>query len=627
MANLIKKDVKYLSKDFGEFRQNLVNFTKNYFPGTYNDFNESSPGMMFMEMSSYIGDVLSYYSDSNLKESLLSQAEERSNVNAIASSLGYKTKNIISSLVDIDVYQTVPAIGSGVSAHPDYKYALSIESGMKLRSDSGVEFRTLLPVDFNASGSGPGARSVTVYQVDETTGTPTYYLLKKRTQAVSGEIVTDTYSFIEPKPYDKIVLSEPNVIEIIDIYDDQNNRWYEVPYLAQDTIQEAVRNIDLIDPNLASYNSSVPYILKLKRTAKRFITRFRADKKLEIQFGAGISEEHDRDLIPNPENVGLGLKGFNREIDMSIDPANFLYSSTYGQAPSQTTLTIRYTIGNGISDNVSSNAIQEVASVSYATATIATDSSLLTQAKKSIAVNNPEPSKGGLTGEAVETTRQKALGVFASQNRAVTREDYVLRCYTMPSKFGNIAKAYIIQDEQVDSTDPEAKIPNPLAMNIYCMGYDSNRHIVPLNPAIKQNVKTYLSQFRLMTDAINIKNAFVINLGVNFEILPKANYNGSEVVTRCISTLKNGLLHCDRMQINAPIVISDIYSILDAVDGVQTVSDVDVINLYDTNAGFSGNTYDIKAATLNNIIYPSLDPCIFEIKYPNSDIKGRIIGL
>lgn len=626
MAELIQKDVKYLSKDFGEFRQNLINFTKNYFPNTYNDFNESSPGMMFMEMSSYIGDVLSYYTDSNLKESLLASAEELSNVQSIAAAIGYKTKNVIPSLAEIDVYQTVPVIGQGVNAKPDYKYALTLEAGMLVKSKTGTIFRSLMPVDFSATGSGQNARSVTVYQIDETTGTPTYYLLKKSIPVISGEVVSVTYNFQEPKIYDKIVLAEDNVIEVIDIVDDQGQKWYEVPYLAQDTIQEAIRNTPNIDPELASYNNSVPYILKLKQTARRFITRFRADKRLEIQFGAGISEEHDRDLIPNPENVGLGLKGFKREVDVSIDPANFLYSNTYGQAPSQTTLTVRYSLGDGLQDNTPANSIQEVFLVSYASANMDLNATLLAQAKNSVAVNNTEPSKGGASKEPIETVRQKSLATFASQNRAVTKEDYILRCYTMPSKFGSVAKAYIIQDEQVDSTDPESKIPNPLAMNIYTKGYDASQNLVPLNLAVKQNLKTYLQQFRLMTDALNIKDAFVINIGVNFEVIPKPNYNASEVVVKCINKLKS-LLHVENMQINGPIVISDLYSSLDAIDGVQTVSNVDIINLYDTNAGYSGNVYDIKSAILNNIVYPSLDPCIFEIKYPNSDIKGRIVGL
>lgn len=626
MAELIQKDVKYLSKDFGEFRQNLINFTKNYFPNTYNDFNESSPGMMFMEMSSYIGDVLSYYTDSNLKESLLASAEELSNVQSIAAAIGYKTKNVIPSLAEIDVYQTVPVIGQGVNAKPDYKYALTLEAGMLVKSKTGTIFRSLMPVDFSATGSGQNARSVTVYQIDETTGTPTYYLLKKSIPVISGEVVSVTYNFQEPKIYDKIVLTEDNVIEVIDIVDDQGQKWYEVPYLAQDTIQEAIRNTPNIDPELASYNNSVPYILKLKQTARRFITRFRADKRLEIQFGAGISEEHDRDLIPNPENVGLGLKGFKREVDVSIDPANFLYSNTYGQAPSQTTLTVRYSLGDGLQDNTPANSIQEVFLVSYASANMDLNATLLAQAKNSVAVNNTEPSKGGASKEPIETVRQKSLATFASQNRAVTKEDYILRCYTMPSKFGSVAKAYIIQDEQVDSTDPESKIPNPLAMNIYTKGYDASQNLVPLNLAVKQNLKTYLQQFRLMTDALNIKDAFVINIGVNFEVIPKPNYNASEVVVKCINKLKS-LLHVENMQINGPIVISDLYSSLDAIDGVQTVSNVDIINLYDTNAGYSGNVYDIKSAILNNIVYPSLDPCIFEIKYPNSDIKGRIVGL
>ncbi len=626
MADIIKKDVKYLSKDFGEFRQNLINFTKNYFPGTYNDFNETSPGMMFMEMSSYVGDVLSYYTDSNLKESLLAYAEERPNINAIANSMGYKPKNLISSLVQLDVYQTVPAIGTGINAKPDMKYALSLEAGMVAKSTTGIEFRSLMPVDFNHTGSGINTRTTTVYQVDEATGTPTYYLLKKQVQAVSGQIVQHDYEFNEPKIYDKLVLPDTDIIEIIDVVDEAGNSWYEVPYLAQDTIQDSVRNIEYNDPELSSYNSSVPYILKLKRTAKRFITRFRADNKLELQFGAGISEEHDRDLIPNPENVGLGLRGFKREVDLSVDPANFLYSSTYGQAPSQTTLTVRYSRGKGLLDNVPANSINELGMVSYVNQTVNLDASLLKQAKASVAINNPFPSKGGASIEPIEVVRQKTLGTFAAQNRAVTREDYILRCYTMPAKFGSIAKAYIIQDEQVDSTNPEAKIPNPLAMNIYCMGYNARKQVVPLNDALKQNVQTYLGQFRLMTDAINIKDAFIINIGIEFEVIPKPNYNASEVVLKCVSRLKE-LLHIDNMQINGPIIISDVYSSLDNVEGVQTVADVDIINNYDTNSGYSGNVYDMKAATLNNIIYPSLDPCIFEVRYPNSDIKGRVVGL
>jgi hypothetical protein len=256
-----------------------------------------------------------------------------------------------------------------------------------------------MPVDFNQTGSGQQKRSVTVYQVDETTGTPTYYLVKKTSAAVSGQVKQLDYKFIEPKVYDKIVIQDDDVIEILDVKDENGDRWYEVPYLAQDTIQESISNTAYTDPELASYNSSAPYILRLKRTAKRFVTRFRADKQLELQFGVGISEEHDRDLIPNPENVGLGLKGFKREVDLSVDPANFLYSSTYGQAPSQTTLTCRYTVGQGLADNVPANAIQEVSSVSYANQVMNLDAALVTQARDSLAVNNPRPSKGGAKQE------------------------------------------------------------------------------------------------------------------------------------------------------------------------------------------------------------------------------------
>lgn len=620
MAELVKKEVKYLNKDFGQFRSNLISFAKNYFPNTYNDFNESSPGMMFIEMSAYVGDVLSFYADTQLREGFLAEARERSNLYNLANSLSYKAKTNTPAYVKLDIFQLLPAVGSGANTSPDWRYALTVQPNALLSSTSTVKFRTLDYVDFSFSSSFDPTE-VTVYEIDNT-GQVTYYLLKKQVNAVSGEIKTSTFTFGNAKIYDKITLPENNVLEIIDIVDSDGNTWYEVPYLAQDTVPLSIQNIPFNDPTLSANRSSAPFILKYKKTAKRFVTRLRGDNRTEIQFGAGVSSEADEDLIPNPTAVGFGLPYFKRTADLSIDPSNFLYTQTYGQAPNNTTLTVRYTIGGGVSDNVGINTISTINSITYNSFNASLDSAVITFVKNSVAVNNPEPARGGQALRDLESIRQDAIANFAAQNRAVTREDYIVRCYAMPAKFGSIAKAFIIQDDQM-STDGD-RIPNPLALNLYALGYDSNKNFTPLSNAVNENLRNYLSQYRMLTDAINIKTPYIINIGIEFEIIARPGFNGNEVVLRCIESLKRSFDN-DKMGINMPIIVNQFVSELDRIEGVQTVSSLKITNLYDTILGYSGNLYDIDGATKNGVIYPSLDPSIFEVKYPNSDIKGRIV--
>lgn len=622
--DLVKKDVKYLNKDFAQFRQNLINFAKQYYPDSYQDFNESSPGMMFIEMASYVGDVLAYYSDQSFRESLLSSATEEANILQIAQMFGFKPTLNSPAIVDLDVFQLVPAIGTGDDIRPDTRYALSIQSGMRVASDSGVTFRTLEQVDFTQDTANSPI-DVSVYEVDGANNV-TYYLYKKTVKAVAGEVKTLPFTFSDPKPYDKIVLPDTNVLDIISVTSDTGNKWYHVDYLAQDTIFEDIANIPFNDPILSDYQSTVPYILKLRRTARRFVTRLRDDRRIELQFGAGVSSDADEELIPNPKNVGSGLEYLNRTTLNNVDPTNFLHTSTYGIAPNNETLTVQYSVGGAINENVAVNSITSILEIEYNTETEVHQLDL-SFVKGSVAVNNSVAATGGKTSNNLESIRQDAIAAFAAQNRAITREDYIARCYAMPAKYGSVSKAYIIGDTQKDTADkeyPRDTISNPMALNLYTLSYDANGNFVNPNNAIRENLRTYLSNYRMLTDAINIKNAYVVNIGVEFEVIPKPNENSATVVLRCVDELKR-MLHNDRMQINGPLNISNLISQLDRLDGVQSIPSLEITNLYDTNSGYSGNVYDINAATKNNIVYPSLDPCIFEVKYPNADIKGRVV--
>jgi len=197
----------------------------------------------------------------------------------------------------------------------------------------------------------------------------------------------------------------------------------------------------------------------------------------------------------------------------------------------------------------------------------------------------------------------------------------------MPARFGSVAKAYIVPDDQIAQEEAEERrIKNPLAMNLYVLGYNSSKQLVNLNDAVKENLKTYLDQYRIMTDAINIKNAFIINIGIDFEITVRPNYNSNEVLLRCIDRVKT-YFDISKWQINQPIIKTEVLNTIANVTGVQSVIDIRFKNLYDTSLNYSGNVYSLSSAQKNGVIYPSLDPSIFEVKFPNRDIKGRVVSV
>jgi len=636
-TDIVQKDVSLIGKDFGELRKTLIDFSKNYFPETHTDFNESSPGMMFIEMASYVGDVLSFYTDVQLRESLLTTAEEKPNLFNLASAYGYKPKNVTPAATVMDVFQLIPAMGSGDDVRPDYSYAMTVDKGMQIGSTefSDVEFNTVSQINFGFSSSFEPTE-VSVYQIDESTNEPVYYLLKKKVKASSGKTKTATYEFGSPKIYDKIKLEEPKIIRVTSIKDEDGDVWTNVPFLAQDTVFEQIENNEDNSNDMSQFNSDTPYLLSLNRVPKRFITKFEDEKTMVIQFGAGISSNADEEIIPNPDNVGSSLYNVVGDIDQGIDPSNFLYTKTYGVAPSNTTLTVKYLIGNGLIDNVPAKDLVNILGASKEVANeINLDKDLLRFIKGSLAVSNPEAAIGGRSEESMDEIRNNAMAWFAAQNRTVTREDYVMRCYALPPQFGSVAKAYLAQDYQMetkkkDGTTLSEEIPNPLALNLYTMGYNNQKKVVPLNKATKTNLRNYISYYRMLTDAVNIKDAHIVNLGIDFEITVLPEYNSNEVLLRSIAALKD-YFNIDNWRINEPINLSKVYVLLDKVDGVQSVPRPDKegnggLQIYcKFNGNYAPNKYSTKNATKGGIIYPPKDPSIFEIKFPNSDIRGQVI--
>jgi hypothetical protein len=644
------KPVNYLNKDFDDFRDNLIEFARQYFPNTYNDFNEASPGMMFIEMAAYVGDVLSYYIDSQFRETLLAYAEEKRNVYTIAQSFGYKPKTSTPSNVVLDVFQTIPAL----NGQPDYRYALNVKAGATIKSQTtGKTFRTIEDANFKFN-SVSEPRVTTIFESNG--GTPTKYLLKKQVRAESGEIATEFFTFGSAQKYSQIRLANTDVIHIISCVDDDGNSWYEVDSLARDTIFTDVENNSTNDPTSVTNKEVSPYLLKLRKVPKRFTTFIDESDNTFLRFGAGVSDNPDEELIPNPDNVGSNLPGSPSFLTRAFDPSNFLRTKAFGQAPSNTTLTIKYSYGGGVDDNVSSNDITEISSAQFEIQSENLASSLISDAENSVSFTNPNPASGGSAGQTVREVRDSALAYYQSQQRAVTREDYMVRAYSLPARYGNIAKVHLIQDDQIntasriddldrmvtqDDVDNKrtirslsARIPNPLALNMYTLGYNSNKILEPLSQTVKENLKNYLSEYRLVTDAINIKDAYIIDIAVDFAILTKVGFNKNDVLLRCVAAVKD-FFNIDNWQIGQPIVTADIVYELSLVDGVAAVtkpiespndSQIVITNKFRRADGYSGNTYDIESATINGTVYPALDPSIFQVRFPNTDIRGKVVG-
>jgi hypothetical protein len=657
------KNVNYVGKDFATFKENLIEYTKTYFPNTYSDFNESSPGMVFIEQAAAIGDILAFYQDTQLKESMLSYATERKNVVALAQTMGYKPKVTSPAVTTMTVYQLVPAVGTGINNKLDETYCIRIKEGMEISSvtNSNIVFRTTDVVDFSLSGS----REVDVHERDAN-GEPTFYLLTKKVKAISAVQKETSYPFASYESYPTIELTDDNIISIASVTDSSNTKYYEVPYLAQESIFVEKPNTE---SNSDLYNSSadVPYILEVQKVPNRFSVKINSDNTTTLQFGNGDVRLNDETILPNTKNIGLGLANSISRLDNSIDPSNFLKTNTFGIVPTNTTITVKYLVGGGVSSNVNTGDLVKINKIEFDEDLVSiSNQSLYNTMKQSIAVENLEPAVGGRGSESIEEIRQNALAAFGSQNRAVTRQDYIVRALSMPERYGSVAKVYVSPDGEIDNNSPSSilanpknisefvgiveslkdksktdiqkelvkylvqkktsisEVNNPFAINMYILGYDGNKNLTNINDAVKQNLKTYLGEYRMITDAVNIINGFIINIGVDFEVICYSNYNKNEVLTNCLVQLQK-YFNIDNWTFNKPINISEIELILANVEGVMSVPSVSIKNLCGGDGNYSTNRYNIEQATKGKIVYPSLDPSIFEIKYPNKDIKGRAL--
>lgn len=598
-----QKNISYLNKNFLQYKASLIEFAKNYFPNTYTDFSEASPGTMFIEMSSYVGDVLSFYTDTQIQENFVLTAREKENLLNMAYSLGYRPKSSYAAVTTIDFYQRIPI----VAGQPNLDYALIIPENLSLRSVStNVDFLTLDPVDFSKTGSV----EITLYDGNN-------YLFKKSVRAISATVQSRTFTFGAPIKFTSVEINDPNFLQILQVTGSDASQWYEVPYLAQSNIINKTTNT-------GPSSNQVPYLLSYLETPNRFVSRIRTDDVIELQFGSGMYvNDNDDVIIPTPDNIQLGLVPSVDTSDLvnNYNQAAVFYTKQYGTVPSNISMTVQYLSGGGVAANVPANDITIINSNAGINAVnpIYNNVSLAT-----LIANNPIPATGGRGGDTVEEIRLNTLNAFSAQLRAVTKDDYMSRALSMPSDFGTIAKVYVEQASalSVNSGNDPLVDNNPLALSMYVLAYNSTKKLENATLNLKANLKEYMEPFRMVTDAITIKDAFYINLGLNFDITVIPGLSNNQILTDCIAAITN-YFDIDKWQVNQPVILSNINSLLLQIKGVQSVVNIEFINK--SGGNYSPYSYDVAGAIQNGILYPSLDPSIFEIRYPELDIQGRVV--
>jgi hypothetical protein len=558
-------------------------------------------------MASYVGDVMSFYLDTQVQENFLLYAKEKENLYAQAYVMGYRPKASYASNAVVDIYQLVPSITNGSITTPDYiTYGVIIPENTTITSTStGTKFLTTQQVDFTDTGS------TEITFIDSN-----YYLFKKSVPAISAEIKETTINVGSNQKFATTTITDTNILQILNVTGSDGNQWYEVPYLAQSSIFKKTSNP-------TSGTDGVPYLLELQKSPRRFVSRILSDNTLQIEFGAGVRsiDKSDSQIIPTPDNIQTGVVPGISLLTNNYNEAGTFFTQEYGLVPNGN-LTVKYLVGGGVTSNVPANDLTTIDTTGVFFP--GGGGALNTTVLQSIVSSNFNPSSGGRNGDTSDEIRQNALYSYSTQLRAVTKDDYIVRALSMPSEYGTVAKAYISQDFNQNPQQTVATIQqnNPLALDLYILSYNSSKQLTTATTILKENLVTYLNQYRMVTDAINIRDAYYINIGLNFDIITLSGYANKDVITNCINVLKDHF-NIDKWQINQPITLSDIQSKLLQVKGVQSVVKLEIINKQGGN--YSQYGYDIAGATKNGNIYPSLDPAIFEVRLPDVDIQGRVV--
>ena len=590
--------IDYTSRDFNSIRDDLIDYAKRYYPNTFKDFSESGFGSMMVDSTAYIGDILSFYLDYSVNESFLDTAIEYENILKLGRQMGYRFNPSAASAGEATFYIIVPA--ASVGAGPNSDYMPILQRGTELSSIDGIGFTLNEDVNF----ANPN-NEIVVARVDSDTGTPTNFAIKAKGQVVSGKINSEQITVGEFQKFLKLRLGGEDITEIVSVVDSDANEYFEVDYLSQDTIYKATLN-------RGDNNDITPNVVRPFVVPRRFVTE-RTEENVFLQFGYGSEiTDLETDSLVDPSKVVMKVHGKNYVTDATIDPGNFLKTDKFGVAPSNTTLAISYRVNGAENTNISANALVNVDAPIWDFQELSSlNNDSLADVISSLEVSNDEPITGDVTLPTVEELKTRIYNVFSAQNRAVTSEDYRSLCYAMPPQFGGVKRVAIVRDSNSLRRN----------LNIYVISEADDGTLIKSNTVIKQNLKQWLTQGKMISDTIDILDTKIINIGVDFTAIAALESNKFDVLSDAVTLLSD--YYNKKFEIGQPFYVSDIYSQLNKMRGIIDVTRVKIVQK--TGANYSSEAIDIADLYSSDGSYIAAPKnVIFEIKYPDADIKGTI---
>lgn len=589
--------IKYTSRDFNSIKEELVEYAKRYYSKTFQDFNEASFGALMLDTVAYVGDILSFYLDYQTNESFLDTASEYDNVLRLGRQFGYKFNQAQVSSGYVSMYILIPVVETGLG--PDQTYMPTIRKGSRFSSSEGHTFTLNESIDFSDSKN-----EVIVARVDSDTGAPTYYAIKARGQVISGKLEEELIEVGEFEKFLKVDLGSSNITEIVSVHDAEGNEYYEVEYLSQNIIY---RNLI----NRGQDKELVPSVIKTFAVARRFVTEQERSRTF-LQFGHGSDSEIFNDLVVDPSQLMLKVHGKDHITDKSFDPTNLIANDKFGIAPSNTTLRVVYRVNTSENSNASVGSINIVSSPIFDFEDRSSlDGTVLQTIIDSLELTNEDRILGDVSLPSISELKERIKGTFSTQNRAVTKQDYISIIYNMSSEFGSIKKCNVLQDKDSFKRN----------INIFVVSEDINGSLVEPPISLQENLKTWLNRYRMINDTIDIIPARIINFGIDFKIITDINVNKYDVLTHATKELQKAF--SKTFEVGESLVITDISKILNNVRGVVDTIDVEIFPLM--GGSHSDVSYDIKKRISADGRFLHIpEDHILELKFPSQDIKGSV---
>ena len=597
MTKKDKKLIRYTDRDFSTIKQGLINHAKRYYPDSYRDFSEASFGSLMLDTVSYVGDILSFYLDYQANESFLDTATEYDNILRLGEQVGYREPLKTNSFGLLTMYILCPADSAGTAPDTDYLPILAKDS--KFSSAEGQLFTLLDDIDF----ANPN-NQVVVATSEESDGSPTSFAVRAHGRVISGETKQQKTTVGNFKRFLSVDIEDADLTEVVSVVDDEGHEFFEVDYLSQDTIFRSVVNKD------ADTRKSVPNVIVTSTVPRRFIMSNR-NGLVSLKFGYGSESSLKTDVLSHPSNVVLKMHGKDFEGDLNFDPSKLLENDKFGISPANTTLTITYRVSTNENANVASRSITNVVEPLFVFREAATNRATINSVKQSIEVTNESPIIGSSAQPTVKELKQRINDVFATQNRAVTANDYEAIIYRMPSRFGSIKRAKISRDD--DSFKKN--------LNLHLLSQNAEGHLVVPNETLKNNVKVWIQNYKMINDTIDIVDPKVINIGIKFAAVVDYDQDKLEALNSAITEIQS--MFNQHLDIGQPIYITNIYDKLNNLEEIVDVTDVEIVNK--TGGLYSDTSLSIKSyiSADGRILYAP-NNVVYELRYPNRDIRGTI---